>query len=57
MALTSVSAASTPDYTQSFSVLRWEIVATSHDTVLESKSTSVLPSGIWNESYQGYAYD
>lgn len=57
MALTSVSAASTPDYTQSFSVPRWEIVATSHDTVLESKSTSVLPSGILNELYQGYTYD
>lgn len=57
MALTSVSAASAPDYTQSFSVPRWEIVATSHDTVLESKSTSVLPSGILNELYQGYTYD
>lgn len=44
-ALTSVSAASTPDYAQSFSVLGWKIVATPHNTVLENTSTSVLPPG------------
>lgn len=43
MALTLVTATSTPDYTQTFSALGCENAAMPRDPILENKSTSVPP--------------